>query len=149
MVLSSTFGFKAFDRCFFCEPRSRGGVRVSTLPFCTSLYAERAHSWGYSHPRKDGRKGKNRWNTATCLRASWNLSTMELKPESASRASRRKTPSEALAMWTASSPESWLSVLPKQTTQRTKLLFAFITPLIRLWFRLWHGLIFEHRDRQR
>ncbi len=82
------------------QPRSCcGGAWEATLCFCTSLYEELVHGWGCSRPaapRAREWRGRNCWNAAACLRASWYLSTTELmaspnRPEGASGASMRKT----------------------------------------------------------
>ncbi len=75
------------------------GSWEATLCFWISLYEELVHGWGCSHPaapRTIERRGRNRWNAAACLRASWYLSMTESKaspnrPEGISGVSIRKT----------------------------------------------------------
>ncbi len=83
-----------------CRPRSHcGGAREATLCLWISLYEELVLGWGCSRPaapKTIERRGRNHWNAATCLRASWYLSTTEStaspnRPEGASGASIRKT----------------------------------------------------------
>ncbi len=69
------------------------------LRFWVSLYEEVVHGWGCYHPaapRAIERWGRNCWNVAAYLRASWYLSTTEStaslnRPEGASGVSIRKT----------------------------------------------------------
>ncbi len=99
-TLSSGFVPEGLDFLERCRPRSRcGGAREAMLCLWISLYEELVHGWGCSRPaapRATERRGRNRWNAAACLRASWYLSTTEStaspnSPEGASRPSIRKT----------------------------------------------------------
>ncbi len=74
-------------------------VSEATLCFCACQYEELVHGGGCSHPaapKARERRGRNRWNAAACLQASWYLSMTELtvspnRPEGTSRGSMRKT----------------------------------------------------------
>ncbi len=99
-TLRSGFVPEGLDFLERCRPRSCcGGAREATLCLWISLYEELVHGWGCSRPaapRAIERRGRNRWNAAACLRASWYLSMTEStaspnSPEGASGASIRKT----------------------------------------------------------
>ncbi len=99
-TLRSGFVPEGLDFLGRYRPRSRcGGAREATLCLWISLYEELVHGWGCSRPaapRAIERRGRNRWNAAACLRASWYLSTTESTatpntPEGARGPSIRKT----------------------------------------------------------